>query len=194
MVRLAPITRGRTLPAVPRYVALLRGINVGRNKRVAMADLRELLAGLGYTGVRTHLQSGNAVFTAPRGAHAARIEAAIADQLDLDVRCLIRTGPELRAVIDGHPLADVATDGSRMMALFLSATPDPALTAAHDPLALDPDRARLGDGVIYQWCPDGVLKAPPVGTTAEKQWKVSVTGRNWNTVTKLAELLDEDQD
>lgn len=171
---------------------LLRGINVGKFKRVGMADLRDLLGGLGYTAVRTHVQSGNAVVTgtdADPVEHSARVERAIMDRLALDVRCVVLTADEVRAVLDGHPFADVATNGSRMMAHVLSAAPDPELLAAHNPVALDPDRARLGDRVIYQWCPDGVLAAPPVGTFAEKHLGVVATARNWNTMTKLAELL-----
>lgn len=178
---------------MPRFVVLLRGINVGRAKRVAMADLRALLSDVGYTDVRTLLQSGNAVVLgddADPAGQATRIEAAITVRLGMDVRCVVRTGDELRAVVEGHPLAEVATDGSKMMALFLSATPDPRLLAAHDPVALDPDHVRLGDRVVYQWCPHGVLRAPAVGTFVERNLAVSVTGRNWNTVTKLAALLD----
>ena len=174
-----------------RYVALLRGINVGTAKRVAMADLRALLADLGFNDVRTLLNSGNAVFTAGAGEHAGAITAAVRERLGLDVGCVVRTGDELRSVIDGHPLAHLADNGSRMMVFFLSAAPDPALLAAHDPIALDPEHARLGDRVIYQWCPDGLLAAPPVGTFAEKRLGVAVTGRNWNTVTKLAGLLGD---
>jgi uncharacterized protein (DUF1697 family) len=177
---------------VPRYVALLRGINVGKAQRLAMADLRALLGDLGHTAVRTHLNSGNALFTgadAPPAELAAEIEAAIAERAGLDVRCIVLTAEEIRAIVDGHPLADVATNGSRMMANILAATPDPGLLAAHDPLALDPDNARLGNRVIYQWCPDGVLAAPPVGGYAEKNLGITVTARNWNTLTKLAELL-----
>lgn len=176
-----------------RYVALLRGINVGRNKRVAMADLRAPLTALGLTDVRTHLQSGNAVFTAPESevdGLAPRIEKAMADELGLDVRCLVRSGPQLAAVVSADPLPGVATDGSRYLALFLSATPDPDLLARHDPVRLDPSGVRIGDGVIYQWCPDGVLQAPPVSQYIEKHLMVAVTGRNWNTVTKLAALTE----
>lgn len=177
---------------MPRYVALLRGINVGRNKRVAMADLRRLLDGLGYTEVRTLLQSGNAVFTtaASKPERLARlIEQAIEAELGLDVKCLVRTGEDMLAVANGNPLGEVATDGAKLLALFLSETPDAALLAAHDPTQLAPKEIRLGDRVIYQWCPDGVLAAPPAGSFAEKHLKVTVTGRNWNTVTKLAALL-----
>lgn len=175
------------------YVVLLKGINVGRNKRVAMSDLRRLLTSLGFGDVATLLQSGNAVFTAeaadPAGL-ATRIETGVSAQLGLHVRCLVRTGPELRAVIGGHPLAEVATDGSTMMANFLSDIPDPELLKGFDPTALAPERIFLGDRVIYQWCPDGFRDAPPVAALVEKRLRVVVTARNWNTVTKLARMLD----
>ena len=177
---------------MPRYVALLRGINLGRNKRIAMADLRALLTGLGYTDVRTHLNSGNAVLTGDDSApaeHAERIETAITAELGLDVRCVVLTDDELRVIVDGHPFPDVATNGSRMMAHVLAVSPDQALLADHDPVGLDPDNARLGERVIYQWCPDGVLAAPPVGGFAEKHLRVPVTARNWNTISKLVQLL-----
>jgi uncharacterized protein (DUF1697 family) len=158
-----------------------------------MADLREMLSGLGYAEVRTHLQSGNALFDsseAEPGKLAGEIERGIRDALGLSVRCLVRSRDELHAVVEGNPLSEVASDGSKMVALFLSEAPDPELLVAHDPRDLAPDQIHFGDRVIYQWCPDGFLAAPAVGGFVEKHLKVAVTGRNWNTVTKLAELLD----
>jgi uncharacterized protein (DUF1697 family) len=159
-----------------------------------MAHLRHLLAGLGYTDIRTHLQSGNAVFTS-RHADPAQVENEIEkgfkDTLRLTVRCLVRTGADLKAVIGGYPFQAVATDGSRMLALFLSQAPDPALLAAFDPRALGPAQIMLGERVPYQWCPDGILAAPNVGAFVEKHLKVAVTNRNWNTVIRLGAMLDE---
>jgi len=175
-----------------RYVVLLRGINVGKAKRIAMADLREMLADLGYAEVRTLLNSGNAVVTGADGdpaEHAEKVRVGIADRFGMDVRCLVLTGDRLRAIVDGHPFVEIADNGSRMFAHVLSDAPDPDLLAAHDPVALDPERARLGDRVIYQWCPDGALAAPPVATYAEKHLGVTVTARNWNTMTKLVDLI-----
>ena len=174
-----------------RYAALLRGINLGPRNRLPMADLRALLTELGCDHVRTYLQSGNAVFASPRPAAELEtaIEAAIAEATGLTVPCLIRDEDELRAVIDAHPLADVATNGSTMMVLFLSQAPDPALLKAHDPTTLDPDNIRIGDRVIYQWCPNGFHKAPPVAKFVETRLKLTATVRNWNTVTKLANML-----
>jgi uncharacterized protein (DUF1697 family) len=174
------------------YAALLRGINVGGHKKVAMADLRALLSRLGFTDVATLLQSGNAVFNGPEALPdelAARIERALAGEFLMSVRCMVRTGPELQAVVQGNPFAETATHGSRFLALFLSASPDPELLAEYDPRSLSPSEIELGDRVIYQWCPDGILAAPNVSGFVEKNLRVAVTGRNWNTVTKLATLL-----
>ncbi len=167
---------------MPRYAVLLRGINVGTAKRVAMADLRALLTDAGYTEVRTHLNSGNVILTGT-SAPVARLEKAITNGTGLDVRCVVLTAKELRAIVDGHPFADVATNGSRMFAHVLGAEPDQA--TLDDALKLDPDNARPGPRVIYQWCPDGLLEAPPI--TAKIG--VPVTARNWNTITKLDQLI-----
>lgn len=171
---------------MPRFVVLLRGINVGKAKRIAMADLRALLDELGYTDVRTVLNSGNAVVTGPDDdptVHAGRIEAAIAERAGFEVRTVVLTAPDLTAIVAAHPFADVADDGSRMMAHVLGEAPDPA--DPHDPVATDPGRARLVGRVIYQWCPDGLLAAPAVGWPDGRL----VTTRNWNTITKLDSLL-----
>lgn len=175
-----------------RYAVLLRGVNVGRAKRIAMADLRALLTDLGYRDVRTHLNSGNAVLTGPEVAPeelAARVRQELADRRGLEVGCLAVTAPALRAVVEGLPWPDRAAEGSRLLAHFLSAAPDPQVLAAHDPEALDPERIVLGDRVIYQWCPDGVLAAPQPGAALERHGGITVTARNWNTVVRLDTLL-----
>ncbi len=170
---------------MPRFVALLRGINVGRAKRLAMADLRALLADAGYTEVRTLLNSGNAVVTGPDDSpatHAARIEHAITERTGLAVRVVVLTADGLRTIFDANPFAEVATDGSRLIAHVHAELP--IARAGIDPLAADPERARLIGQVVYQWCPDGVLAAPPVGFP-----DMLVTTRNWNTITKLTSLV-----
>jgi uncharacterized protein (DUF1697 family) len=175
-----------------RYAALLRGINLGSRNRIPMADLRALLSGMGLADVRTHLQSGNVVFDSGTGPEPlrSRIETAIRQQFGFEVACLVRTRDELRGVIEGNPLADVATNGSRLMALFLSEAPDPELLARNNPVTLDPEGVRIGRRVIYQWCPNGLMAAPPVGAFVEKHLKLTVTARNWNTVTKLGSMMD----
>jgi uncharacterized protein (DUF1697 family) len=182
----------RTLRAVTRYAVLLRGINLGRAKRVAMADLRAMLEDLGYTAVRTHLNSGNVVLTgedADPAEHAARIEATIQERLGMDVRCAVLAGDELRAIVDGHPFAGVADNGSRMMAFVYVRPVNPKLVAGHPPVPEDPELARVGDRAVYQWCPDGLMAAPDVSPYVKEHLRTDVTARNWNTLTKLLELL-----
>ena len=177
-----------------RYAALLRGINVGGNNKVAMADLRALLDGLGYTDVRTHLNSGNAIFTssdAKPDALAAAIEKAIASELGLTIKVVVRSGPELRRVIDHNPLADVATDPSKHLVTFLSAPLDAAKLATVDPADFEPDLFRVVDREIYMWFPDGMGDAKLGRLAWDKRFGVVATGRNWNTVLKLAEMCAE---
>lgn len=198
--RASPTSLGTASPAfghayaraVARYAVLLRGINLGRAKRVAMADLRALLEDAGYTAVRTHLNSGNVVLTgeeADPAEHAARIEAAIHERFAMEVRCAVLAADELRAIIDDHPFAGVADNGSRMMVHVFVWPIDPALVAGHPAVPADPERARVGDRAVYQWCPDGLMAAPDIGPYIKQHLRIDVTARNWNTITKLADLL-----
>ncbi len=175
---------GCRFPPVSGYAVLLRGVNVGGNKKVAMAELREMLTGLGYTQVRTLLQSGNAVLAAdePAAVVAERVEEALAERYGTEIRVLALTRADLEAAADGHPLRDVADNGSRMLVLWLFGEPPPG---APSPAELDPDRIVVRGGLIYQWCPDGISNSPDVAAFVRKAWKVPTTGRNWNTLEKL---------
>jgi uncharacterized protein (DUF1697 family) len=174
-----------------RQVALLRGINVGRAKRVAMADLRAMMEGLGYRDVRTLLNSGNVVFTAGREAPrraAARIEKEMVAALGVSARVLVLTGDELSTVVDENPLGAVADDPSRLLVSFLA---DAERRAALAPLARQswkPEALGLGTRVAYLWCPRGILESrllESVGRLAGD----GMTSRNWSTVLKLKALL-----
>ncbi len=171
------------------YALLLRGVNLGGSTALSMPALKTVLTGLGFADVVTVLRSGNAVFDAASPPDPAAIEAALATEVGLRTRCLVRTEPRLRAVVDGHPFRDVADNGSRMQVYFLEANPTAAQLAEHDPVALDPERIRVADHAIYQWCPDGISKAPSLIPLLDRKWKILGTARNWNTVTKLADLL-----
>jgi uncharacterized protein (DUF1697 family) len=104
------------------HVAFLRGINVGRAKRVAMADLRALVTRLGYRDVKTLLNSGNVVFTAPagqRGDPAQRIERALFETLGVASRVTVLERRDLEQAAARNPLADVAKDPSRLLVVIL---------------------------------------------------------------------------
>jgi uncharacterized protein (DUF1697 family) len=169
------------------YVALLRGINVARNRRVPMADLRGWLTDLGYADVRTHLQSGNAVFRSGKRADtvAREIEVRLARETGFAIDCVIRTAAELRAIVAADPFGGVATNPSRYMLSFLAERPDPARLPDLDPAAYEPERFHVGDREIYLWCANGLRESTLFGEFAEKRLGVVATVRNWNTVTKL---------
>ncbi len=173
-----------------RQVALLRGINVGGHNMVPMAQLRELMASLGYADVRTHLQSGNVVFTSDAGPDQAAVDiaAAIADRLGLRLRLVVRTRDELAAAVDGNALAAAATDPARLIVLFLSAAPDPEVLRGIDPAAYGPERMATAGREIHVWCPNGVYGSPLLAVLSEKRLGVTVTARNWRTVTRLLAL------
>ncbi len=178
---------------VIRQIALLRGVNVGGNNMVAMAALRELLGALGYEDVRTHLQSGNAVFAAatPPELSARAIEDRLAGSLGLRVPVLVRTRDELAEVVATNPLGEATSEPSRLLVNFLSRKPDGELLDALDPADFEPETFAAGAREIYVWCPDGV-RATKLGYAFwEKRLKVTATARNWNTVTRLLALADE---
>ena len=179
-----------------RYIALLRGINVGRAKRVAMADLRALIESLGYTDVRTLLNSGNVVFTADRAGSAttaaARIEAALASKLKLISRVTVLTAAELEAAMDAMPLAKVAKDPARLLVAVLSDPADLELIAPLSRRDWRPGALALGPRAAYLWCPDGQL-ASPHAEALGKALGDRVTSRNWATMTKLLALAKAEE-
>jgi uncharacterized protein (DUF1697 family) len=176
---------------VPTYIALLRGINVRANNRIAMADLRVLLGSLGHEAVRTHILSGNAIFTSRRRS-AVQLEAEIAraihGRLKLDIPVLVRSSDELAAIVDGNPLPEATSDGSRFFAFFLDRNPDKARIDSVDATAFEPEQFRLGDRVIYAWLKPGFQDSKLRGALSDRRLGVTATARNWNTVTKLLEL------
>jgi uncharacterized protein (DUF1697 family) len=170
------------------YVALLRGVNLGRHNRIAMADLRALIEELGFTDPRTHLQSGNAIF---RAASDDPDEVARALESRLTVPVMVRTPEELAAVVSGNPFADIATDGARLVVSFLSQAIDPGRAAEIEPSSVAPDRFHIAGREVYAWCPDGLQNSKLSYALWEKRFGVVATARNWNTVTRLLALARE---
>ena len=175
-----------------RQVALLRGINVGKNNRVPMAALRDLLTGLGYTDVRTHLNSGNAVFSVPGRAKpesvGKRIEKSLQDEVGLSLRVVVRSRDDLAAVVAANPFRTVATNPSRLLVSFLSGPVPPGRLRDVDPDAFAPERFEVAAREIYLWLPDGIQNSELVKALTDQRLGVAATARTWNTVTRLLEL------
>ena len=178
--------------ARPNHVALLRGINVGTAKRVAMADLRSWLGELGYEGIQTLLNSGNAVFkatgrTAP-ASHAQRIKSLLALHLGFDVPVIVKPARAIAATVTNHPLAAVAHNDSRLM---LSFTQDDATLNELAPLARQswgPEQLALTPHAAWMWCPEGIIDSP-LAKACTKCLSDRVTTRNWATMKKIHTLL-----
>jgi uncharacterized protein (DUF1697 family) len=171
-------------------VALLRGINVGKAKRIAMADLRALAESLGHGDVRTLLNSGNMVFTARAGAPARigrAIEGALTERHGMSARVTVLTAAELARIVEENPLGKIARDPTR---LFVAFPVDPADLALLKPLAKrswKPEALALGSRAAYLWCPQGALESP-LTTAVAKILRDGATTRNWATTLKLAAL------
>jgi uncharacterized protein (DUF1697 family) len=172
------------------YVALLRGINVGSHKRVAMADLRALFEGLGAADVATYVQSGNVVFKSADGAEklTRAIERRIHRDLGLSVTVVVLTRAQLTKVLGGNPFAKAKKAPSKLHVAFLAEKPPRAKVSKLDPEHGRPDEFRVVGRQVYLHYPSGYGKTKLTNAYFEKQLGVAATTRNWRTITKLGEL------
>jgi uncharacterized protein (DUF1697 family) len=175
---------------MPRFVALLRGINVGKAKRIPMAELRALLTELGYTGVATLLNSGNAVFQAAAGtpaSHAKKITAAIATRLKIEVPVVVITAAELSAIIAKNPLQAAATDHPRLLVAFVQDAKSLSDVRAIESLVVPPEQFAVGRNVAYLFCAKGILESKAAVALLGRAGRVA-TSRNLATALKLEAL------
>lgn len=174
------------------WIVLLRGINVGGANRLAMADLRQLVATLGHTDVSTFIQSGNVVLTSPRTDRAAmahEICAGIETSYGLAVSAVLRTPAELRGALSANPFS-TESDPTRVLITFLSQIPAPSAAATLEPDRFVPDRFELLAGELYGHYPNGAGRSKMTLDYFEKRLGVRGTARNLNTVAKLIALAD----
>ncbi|MBI1798341.1 MAG: DUF1697 domain-containing protein [Candidatus Eisenbacteria bacterium] len=176
------------------HVALLRGINVGGHKMVAMADLRELLTRLGFAGPRSLLQSGNLVFgsTARSGAQLERLlEVGAEKHLGLQTDFFVRTTAEWDEVIAGNPFPrEAARDPAHLLVMFLKDAPGARDVKALQAAIRGPEVVRAQGRHAYIIFPDGTGRSRLTGSIIEKTLGTRGTGRNWNTVRKLGAMAN----
>ncbi|MGE4070064.1 MAG: DUF1697 domain-containing protein [Lysobacterales bacterium] len=176
---------------MPAYIALLRGINVGKAKRVPMALLRDLLTELGCTEVATLLNSGNAVFQAESqdpAELAARIAAALTSKLDFEVPVIVKSAAELEAIVSGCPIAVDEADHARFLVAFAQTPQHLQQLTAIEALVKAPERFALGSDAAYLLCASGILESKAGEALLGKVGRKWVTCRNWATVLKLHAL------
>jgi uncharacterized protein (DUF1697 family) len=173
------------------HVALLRGINVGKAKRIAMADLRDLCSALGYGGVQTLLNSGNVIFSAPRAdaKAAAKIEKAIEAKHGFISRVVVVTAAEMDEIVEENPFEEGETNPSRFLVTVLYGGADRARIAALAKQNWGSERLGLGTHAAYLWCADGILESRAVAALNKIVGEAG-TSRNWATIKKLQAMMN----
>ena len=174
-----------------RYVALLRGINVGGNTMIKMETLREVFSGLGFENVRTYINSGNVAFDAGRSSVAklvGRIENAIEERFGRTVEVTLRTRKDINRILSANPFDGQYASHKEMHVLFLKTEMPREKMQQLEAAALPGERYQLAGREIYCHIPAGVAGSLLTKGFFEKKPRVYITARNWRTVEQLAEL------
>lgn len=173
------------------YIALLRGINLGRNT-LKMDRLRDICSSLGAQEVRTYIQSGNVVFKAKGSAEKWQrdLEKILCGECPLPVSVMVRTAAELAKVAASNPfLRETAIDTAHLAVTFLQQVPTKQSLAALASMHLGNERYHHAGRELYIHCPDGFAKAKLY--LLDKVLAQKTTVRNWNTITKLNEMISK---
>lgn len=173
-----------------RHIALLRAINVGGNSTIRMAELRALGERLGFSAITTLLQSGNLTFEADGPATdilERRWEEAVAATFGVQAAFMIRTAPQWQALIEANPFAaEARADPAHLLVLACKQGIEEAAVGRLRGAIVGPERIAVGEGCLYAHYPDGIGRSKLTTKLIERHLGTLVTGRNWNTVLKLA--------
>jgi uncharacterized protein (DUF1697 family) len=175
-----------------RAVAFLRAVNVGGRNRVPMKELRDLFESRGLDDVRTYVQSGNVVFTAPsRGADALAnsLKRAVADAFGVKATVLLRTQAQLEKIATGHPFEDDESEQARLHVLFLRDAPTKAKIGKLEQDRFLPDRFAVKGREVFIHYPSGAGRSKLTIDYFERRLETVGTARNWKTVLTLRDLL-----
>ena len=175
-----------------RWVALLRGVNVGGANRLPMAELRSTMAQLGFESVATYIQSGNVAFDASDELGEAilvdTIRSAIDERHGLTTPVVVRTAHELDLIVAAHRSVDNELDPKLVHVLFLDRPPAASVVGPLDPASFQPDSWTIDGRQISVRYPHGSARSKLTIEVFERAWAVTATARNLNTVRKLADL------
>lgn len=183
-------------PVVTAYVCLLFAVNVG-GRKVPSTALRDLAGELGLAHARTVVNSGNLVVGPGSSGAASPVDVArllhdgVADRFGVDAAVAVLTTERLRKIVRGNPLPDDAEE--RPAGLLVHVGEEPVDPDAADALGprLTTERAAVANGVLYVAYPDGVGRSRLTTAALTKAAGTPVTGRNWNTVTRLLDLAED---
>ena len=181
---------------MPGYAAFLRGVNLGRRRRVSGAELRTLFEQLGFDHVATFRTSGNVVFAAQEeraATMAARIEGHLAEALGYEVAIFLRSDSEVRAIAEQRPFSPRAVDASegKLQVSMLSAKPAARARDRVLALATAEDKLAFGDRELY-WLPSGSMRESALDLKAIEDLLGPTTMRTKGTVELIAEKFFAD--
>lgn len=176
---------------MPVWVALLRGINVGGRHRLPMAELRAIFDELGLKDAETHIQSGNVVFSSPgknRSGLEKRITKAIEERHGFAPQVMILSGAELNEAVKKNPFPEGEADPGALHLFFLGKPAESADLDGLESKRSERERFEIRGKVFYLYAPDGLGRSK-LAASVERLLGVPVTARNWNTVTRLVEMV-----
>jgi uncharacterized protein (DUF1697 family) len=179
---------------VTRYGLLIRGVNVGTSNSLPMAELRSMLEEDGCSEVRTYVQSGNAVFSSELDERALSqaIEGRLAGYMGRPIATTLRTAAEFRTIVAGRPFAsEIANDPKHFAVTFLSEELSPEALGQLTGAEFGAELVHVVGREIYSWHPAGLGRSALAQTLSRLPGPGTRTTRNWNTVVRLAAMLDE---
>lgn len=176
-----------------KYIVLLRGINVGGNKKIKMADLRQLLTENDFQNVKTYIQSGNIALeykTEKASVLAKKIATIIKNKYEFEVKVVVKTVEEIQQITNEMP-QDILQDLplNRVFAMLLDTTPEEEKVVALQQQDFSPETMLIQNDVVYFACPDGISKGKLTNNFIEKKLKVNGTTRNYKTMQKLLNMV-----
>jgi len=184
----------RTLSMPATHVALLRGINVGGKNPLPMKALAEEFVAAGCGDVRTFIQSGNVIFSAPQGKDESQLAQSLGERLaerfGYTAPLVLRTTEELRAAIANNPYLALSAPEDSLHVMFLTATPDAGAVQKLDPDRSPGDEYRVIGREIFLRLPRGMARTKLTNAYFDTKLGVTSTARNWRTTTKLLELME----
>lgn len=175
------------------HIVLLRGINLASRNRVPMVELREHLSGLGYSDVRTLLQSGNVVLHADRAPEqvAQEVEREVETRFGVKSPVVVRTREQLAAIVALDPLRGIVENDKLYQVSFLSDEPSGEAIEKLAATDVEPERFVHVGREIYAWHPKGIHSSKLARLLSDKRLGVTATARNWSTTVKLLDLATD---
>lgn len=176
------------------YISILRGINVGGHRKILMAELRKMYEQLGFSQVKSYIQSGNMVFKSDKKTSSQEleilIEKSIKETFGHEVPVLIRTSEEWEIAIETNPFLNEESNTNKLFITFLSESPSSELKDELSNMDFSPDKLETIDKCVYLYCERKYHETKMTHSLIERKLKVKATARNWKTIMKLKELCD----